>query len=161
MNIKIERINHMIMEEVSKILMLEVKDERFKFVTVTDCDTSNDLSYSKIYVTVLDQEKKDSIGENSNYDIYPELDNNGLIYEMKFISKFDNTPNRELSDTINSYLWLDNNNFLYSKKGKGMYVYNLETGTVRRILTGTEDYELKGFENGILKYDDTEIEFQY
>ena len=47
------------MEEVSKILMLEVKDERFKFVTVTDCDTSNDLSYSKIYVTVLDQEKKD------------------------------------------------------------------------------------------------------
>ncbi len=59
MNIKIERINHMIMEEVSKILMLEVKDERFKFVTVTDCDTSNDLSYCKVYVTVLEQEKKD------------------------------------------------------------------------------------------------------
>ena len=49
----------MIMEEVSKILMLEVKDERFKFVTVTDCDTSNDLSYCKIYVTVLEQEKKE------------------------------------------------------------------------------------------------------
>ena len=59
MNIKIERINHMIMEEVSKILMLEVKDERFKFVTVTDCDTSNDLSYCKVYVTVLKQEKKE------------------------------------------------------------------------------------------------------
>ena len=59
MNIKIERINHMIMEEVSKILILEVKDERFKFVTVTDCDTSNDLSYCKIYVTVLEQEKKE------------------------------------------------------------------------------------------------------
>ena len=59
MNIKIERINHMIMEEVSKILMLEVKDERFKFVTVTDCDTSSDLSYCKIYVTVLEQEKKE------------------------------------------------------------------------------------------------------
>ena len=113
------------------------------------------------YKESLNEEKRNIIGENSNYDIYPELDNNGLIYEMKFISKFDNTPNRELSDTINSYLWLDNNNFLYSKKGKGMYVYNLETGTVRRILTGTEDYELKGFENGILKYDDKEIEFQY
>ena len=59
MNIKIERINHMIMEEVSKILMLEVKDERFKFVTVTDCDTSNDLSYCKVYVTVLEQEKRE------------------------------------------------------------------------------------------------------
>lgn len=59
MNIKIERINHMIMEEVSKILMLEVKDEDIKFVTVTDCDTSNDLSYCKVYVTVLEQEKRD------------------------------------------------------------------------------------------------------
>ena len=43
MNVKIERINHMIMEEVSKILMLEIKDENIKFVTVTDCDTSNCL----------------------------------------------------------------------------------------------------------------------
>ena len=59
MNIKIERINHMIMEEVSKILMLEVKDDDIKFVTVTDCDTSNDLSHCKIYVTVLEQEKKE------------------------------------------------------------------------------------------------------
>lgn len=57
-NIKIERINHMIREEISKILMLEVKDEDIKFVTVTDCDTSSDLSYCKVYVTVLDQEKK-------------------------------------------------------------------------------------------------------
>lgn len=121
----------------------------------------NLLKLCNEYKESLNEEKRNIIGENSNYDIYPELDNNRLIYEMKFISKFDNTPNRELSDTINSYLWLDNNNFLYSKKGKGMYVYNLETGTVRRILTGTEDYELKGFENGILKYDDTEIEFQY
>ena len=46
-NIKIERINHMIREEISKILMLEVKDEDIKFVTVTDCDT------------VLEQEKKE------------------------------------------------------------------------------------------------------
>ena len=59
MNIKIERINHMIMEEISKILMLEVKDEDIKFVTVTDCDTSTDLSYCKVYVTVLEKKKKD------------------------------------------------------------------------------------------------------
>lgn len=47
------------MEEVSKILMLEIKDENIKFVTVTDCDTSNDLSYAKIYVTVLEEDKKE------------------------------------------------------------------------------------------------------
>ena len=54
-NVKIERINHMIREEVSKILMLEIKDENIKFVTITDCDTSSDLSYCKIYFTVLNQ----------------------------------------------------------------------------------------------------------
>ncbi len=59
MNVKIERINHMIMEEVSKILMLEVKDDDIKFVTVTGCDTSTDLSYAKIYVTVLDDSKRE------------------------------------------------------------------------------------------------------
>ena len=66
MNIKIERINHMIREEISKILMLEVKDENIKFVTVTDCDTSSDLSYCKVYVTVLDNEKKDEILKSLN-----------------------------------------------------------------------------------------------
>ena len=58
-NVKIERINHMIREEVSKILMLEIKDENIKFLTITDCDTSSDLSYCKIYFTVLNQEKKE------------------------------------------------------------------------------------------------------
>ncbi len=60
-NIKIERINHMIMEEVSKILMLEIKDEDIRFVTVTDCDTALDLSVAKIYVTILDKDNKDEI----------------------------------------------------------------------------------------------------
>ena len=66
MNIKIERINHMIMEEVSKILMLEIKDEDIKFVTITDCETAADLSVAKIYVTILDKENKDEILKSLN-----------------------------------------------------------------------------------------------
>lgn len=66
MNIKIERINHMLSEEISKILMLEIKNEEIKFVTVTDCDTSNDLSYCKVYVTVLDSDKKEEILKELN-----------------------------------------------------------------------------------------------
>lgn len=59
-NIKIERYNDAIQEELSKILMTEVKDEAIHFVTITGCDLSSDLSYCKIYFTVLDPEKKDS-----------------------------------------------------------------------------------------------------
>ena len=57
MSIKIERLNHVIQEEISKILMLEVKDENIKFVTITGVDTTSDLSFAKIYYTVLNKDK--------------------------------------------------------------------------------------------------------
>lgn len=57
MIIKIERLNHVIQEEISKILMMEVKDEDIKFVTITGVDTTNDLSFAKIYYTVLNKDK--------------------------------------------------------------------------------------------------------
>lgn len=60
MSVKIDRLNHNIIKEVSYILMEEVKDEDIKFVTITDCKTTNDLSCAKIYFTVLDDSKKDS-----------------------------------------------------------------------------------------------------
>ena len=39
--------------------MTEVKDEDIKFVTVTHIDLSSDLSYAKVYCTMLDDSKKD------------------------------------------------------------------------------------------------------
>lgn len=59
-NVKIERLNHAFMEELSVILMTEVKDEDIKFVTITDVDITNDLSYAKVYFTVLDDSKRES-----------------------------------------------------------------------------------------------------
>ena len=63
MSIKIERLNHAIQEEISMIIMREVKDENIKFVTITGVDTTNDLSYSKVYYTVLDVSKMDETKE--------------------------------------------------------------------------------------------------
>lgn len=62
-NLKIKRLNHTIQEVVSEIIMTEVKNEEIKFVTITGVDTTNDLSFSKIYYTVLNDEKKDIIKE--------------------------------------------------------------------------------------------------
>ena len=59
-NIKIERYNDAIQEELSKILMTEVKDEAIHFVTIIVCDLCINLSSCKVYFTVLDPEKKDS-----------------------------------------------------------------------------------------------------
>lgn len=59
-NVKIERLNHTFMAEISNILMTEIKDEDIRFVTVTGVDITNDLSFAKVYFTVFDEAKKDS-----------------------------------------------------------------------------------------------------
>lgn len=59
-SVKIERLNHAIQEEISMILMTEIKDEDIKFVTITGCDVTSDFSFAKVYFTVLDDDKKES-----------------------------------------------------------------------------------------------------
>ena len=65
-NIRIKRLNHAFMEEISMILMEEVRDEDLKFVTITGCDITYDLSYAKVYFTVLDKDKKEKVLEDIN-----------------------------------------------------------------------------------------------
>lgn len=59
MSVKIERLESNFVREISYILMQEVKDENIKFVTITGCDITNDLSFAKVYFTVFDESKKD------------------------------------------------------------------------------------------------------
>lgn len=63
MSIKIDRIASNLVKEISYILMTEIKDPDIKFVTITDCKITNDLSYAKVYYTVLNEEKKEEIGK--------------------------------------------------------------------------------------------------
>ena len=60
MGVKIDRLESSFVKEISYILMKEVKDEDIKFVTITGCDITNDLSFAKVYFTVLNQEKKNT-----------------------------------------------------------------------------------------------------
>lgn len=59
MSVKIDRIASNFVKEISYILANEIKDNDIRFVTVTDCKVTNDLSFAKVYVTVLDLEKKE------------------------------------------------------------------------------------------------------
>lgn len=64
MSIKLERLSHTFVEEISKVLMSEVKDQDLKFITITDAKISSDLSYAKIYYTTLNEDKKDEINKS-------------------------------------------------------------------------------------------------
>ena len=59
MSLKSEKIGSLFEREISLILMQEVKDPNIKFVTITGCDVTNDLSFAKVYFTVLKDEYLD------------------------------------------------------------------------------------------------------
>ena len=70
MSIKLERMQASFVEEISIILNQETRDEDFKYVTITSCSISSDLSYAKVYITTLNNDKEkiiDSLNKASNF----------------------------------------------------------------------------------------------
>ena len=54
---RIERVNHLIRQEISQLLQRQVKDPRLgSFVTVTEVSTSPDLKYARIFVSRIGDE---------------------------------------------------------------------------------------------------------
>ena len=58
MSVKIDRLNNLFVEEISRIIHNEVKDKDIGFVTITDARITNDLSFAKVYFTTLDEDHK-------------------------------------------------------------------------------------------------------
>ena len=59
MNRRINRINGLLREEISRILTTELRDPRMSaIVSVTHVDASSDLRYAKVYISVLGDEKE-------------------------------------------------------------------------------------------------------
>ena len=55
--IKLERINSSLVEQISYIIAHDVKNPDINFVTITGAKVTSDLSLAKIYFMVLDQSK--------------------------------------------------------------------------------------------------------
>ena len=55
MSIKNARIASIIKKNVSEILQNDITKKDVGFVTITDVEVTNDLSFAKIYVTFLDK----------------------------------------------------------------------------------------------------------
>ena len=58
--LRVEKVQEFIKQEISKIILNEVKDPRIGFVTVTNVEATKDLRSAKIYVSLFgsDEEKK-------------------------------------------------------------------------------------------------------
>src|ERR671933_226210 len=55
---RMRRVNEAVREVLSTAIGKDLKDPRIGFVTVTGVDTSPDLRHSRVYVSVLGDEKK-------------------------------------------------------------------------------------------------------
>ncbi len=56
---RIERVNHLIRQEISQLLQRQVKDPRLdSFVTITEVSTSPDLRSAKVFVSCIGSEEK-------------------------------------------------------------------------------------------------------
>lgn len=70
MSVKIDRLNNMFVEEISKIIHNDIKDKNINFVTITDVRITNDLSFAKVYITTLDNNRErvlDAINKASGF----------------------------------------------------------------------------------------------
>jgi ribosome-binding factor A len=56
---RIERVNHLIRQEISELLRREVEDPRLgSFVSINEVVTSPDLKYAKVFVSCIGSDEK-------------------------------------------------------------------------------------------------------
>ena len=78
--------------------------------------------------------------------------------QIYFISINKNSANSELREDIYMGIWYEDNEFIYSIQGKGIYKYNANTHTYSTITEGRDNFEIKKIEKNKLYYDEKVIE---
>ncbi len=56
--LRLEKIQEFIKQEVSTIILTELKDPRIGFVTVTRVEATGDLRHAKVYISLLGNEEQ-------------------------------------------------------------------------------------------------------
>jgi ribosome-binding factor A len=55
---RLDRVNELLKQEISKILQKYIEDPSVGFITVTNVNTNSDLTEAKVYVTSMEEEAK-------------------------------------------------------------------------------------------------------
>lgn len=56
--LRIEKIQELMKQEISQIILQELKDPRIGFVTVTQVEVTRDLSSAKVFVSIFGDDEK-------------------------------------------------------------------------------------------------------
>ena len=103
-----------------------------------------------------EEEEIENSFENEFYKIFFDKTENGEIIKTYFVSKDGTRVNRELNDSMNTYGWVSNRYFIYSKTQRGIYCYDVETGNVTTIVTGNDNFVITETRENVFVYDGIE-----
>ena len=70
MSKRIQRVNQLIKEEISQILLREVEFPSGVLITVTRVESSVDLNQAKVYISCLPEEKTSKVFQILNRQVY-------------------------------------------------------------------------------------------
>jgi ribosome-binding factor A len=104
------RISDLIQTALAEILQRNAKDLRFGLITVTSVEVAHDLSYAKVYVSVLDDQKAiDTLAALNNAAKYLryELANTvelRVTPELKFVYDDSSVRGHRISSLLNDAL---------------------------------------------------------
>jgi ribosome-binding factor A len=105
-----ERVADLIQKTLAQMLLQDMSDERFRLITITSVTVSRDLSYAKVYVSVLmDEEDKikaavqalNRAAKSLRYHLAHEVKLR-IVPELKFIYDESTARGFHLSQLINS-----------------------------------------------------------
>ena len=115
----------------------------------------------KDLIKKADEFEKDLAIKSNLYKLYIEKDIADVGIKAYFISKDGSLPDKELNDTISTFTWINDTYFVYSKYGRGIYLYNLSNGRTQALVEGKQAFNIKSFENKTLKYDNDEVNLEF
>jgi len=87
MSLRIQRVNQLVKEELSQIILREIEFPQNILVTLTRVDTSADLNQAKVYISVMPENRAKKILEVLNKKIYELQKKLNERLKMKFIPK--------------------------------------------------------------------------
>lgn len=103
-----QRIESLIKQEVSKILLRELSDPRIGFATITRVEVSKDIKFAKIYYSVLgseEEKKKTQLGLKSATGFIKKIIGEKL--KLRFTPEIVFKPDEALSKSLEVNRLLD------------------------------------------------------
>ena len=97
--------------------------------------------------------------DTDNYTVSYSIINGQGYNEIRFYAKDYEHIDMELKEKfVNQIFKIDNENFIYSISGKGIYKFNLSNREYDTIIQGNETFKISKIENNIIYYDNTQID---